>query len=551
MPEVDGQNRHCGYLDIDEMDTKKKFQHRYLIVDRKKGLIQWFIDKPMKASDEDKPCGIINIGYITKVDVASKAKVSYCFVINTPFRPYYVQTINQVELEEWVEIINDASKITVPPEAIRTPGPLPPAPGIIPWRDPTGSQTSLDASIDPEQTFTYRTEIVGGVVVKKKCTLDGQVVKQDEPTSPTSLTHPDQHFQFPNVGSKIIKQGWAIKQGHVRKNWKRRYFILKQDRFAYYKSDQDKEPIRSIPINEILAARAEDEMKPRDNLLLLATTDKIYYIQAETEDDMYEWVDAFCNAININRVQSQKKKGSRMSKKLSIIVDPRTLPYPTLASPLSQSTSNLIPIVPTLHHPTSQVIDHDNFVLGRSDSTIDTQYLGESEHSVASIPPYSSSQESINSKSTESVHKLVIADKVENKPKKTHRRAESEVTYLPTHTVESATSRIHTGKKYKPGLSLDDEDILPRPEVRFKGHGDGNVMSMESQNHPMLKKSLSGSSSKSANYVVNNLDPIVDVRAAVKPSTVKKKKNPGILFSLNTMLTRKADKMNKNSKKNS
>uniref|UniRef100_F7A048 PH domain-containing protein n=1 Tax=Ciona intestinalis TaxID=7719 RepID=F7A048_CIOIN len=289
MPEVDGQNRHCGYLDIDEMDTKKKFQHRYLIVDRKKGLIQWFIDKPMKASDEDKPCGIINIGYITKVDVASKAKVSYCFVINTPFRPYYVQTINQVELEEWVEIINDASKITVP-KLFFHPAPLE-------LFKMFAAHLAKDASIDPEQTFTYRTEIVGGVVVKKKCTLDGQVVKQDEPTSPTSLTHPDQHFQFPNVGSKIIKQGWAIKQGHVRKNWKRRYFILKQDRFAYYKSDQDKEPIRSIPINEILAARAEDEMKPRDNLLLLATTDKIYYIQAETEDDMYEWVDAFCNAI--------------------------------------------------------------------------------------------------------------------------------------------------------------------------------------------------------------------------------------------------------------
>lgn len=46
------------------------------------------------------------------------------------------------------------------------------------------------------------------------------------------------------------------------------------------------------------------------------------------------------------------------------------------------------------------------------------------------------------------------------------------------------------------------------------------------------------------------LDPKVDLRAAVKPSTVKKKRNPGILFSLNNMLNKKVEKMKKsNSRK--
>uniref|UniRef100_H2Y6U5 PH domain-containing protein n=1 Tax=Ciona savignyi TaxID=51511 RepID=H2Y6U5_CIOSA len=213
MPESDNQGRHCGFLDIDEMDTRKKFQRRFLIVDKKKGLLQWYIEKPLKPSDEERPCGIINIGYITKVDVASKAKVSYCFVINTPFRPYYVQTSNQVELEEWVEVINDASKITVPPEAIKTPSLLPEAPGVIQWTMTSGSQSSLDKSVEAEQ-YMYRTEIVGNVVVKKKCTLDGQVVKTDETSSPSVLTN-EPHFQFPQPNVKVIKQGWAVKQGHV------------------------------------------------------------------------------------------------------------------------------------------------------------------------------------------------------------------------------------------------------------------------------------------------------------------------------------------------
>ena len=34
-------------------------------------------------------------------------------VINTVFQSYYVQAKSQIEMEEWIETLNDASKIIV------------------------------------------------------------------------------------------------------------------------------------------------------------------------------------------------------------------------------------------------------------------------------------------------------------------------------------------------------------------------------------------------------------------------------------------------------
>ena len=51
------------------------------------------------------------------------------------------------------------------------------------------------------------------------------------------------------------------------------------------------------------------------------------------------------------------------------------------------------------------------------------------------------------------------------------------------------------------------------------------------------------------NYVMTHLDPQVDSRAAVKPSLLKKKKTLGILFSFNNMLSKKRERILRDSVK--
>nr|CAB3264937.1 pleckstrin homology domain-containing family A member 1 [Phallusia mammillata] len=576
MPQRDAENRECGYLEIDETDKRKKFQRRYVVLNKSKGLLEWYLTSPEHSNGEVTPCGMIKLGYITKVDIDTRLKLEYCFVINTPFRPYYMQASNQSELEEWVEILNDAGKIVVPPDALR---PKPPPDAEKTDETPDNSPNAAESEGN-NKNFTYRTEIVGNVVVKKKIKSDGHVMKKpDVPLSPTFVHGPesavasDDFGANPFVDSKldsqdILKTGWAVKQGHVRKNWKRRYFVLRSDSLSYYKSDHDKEAIRTIPINEVLAAKEEtgDSSKQRDNLLLVATTDKIYYMQTDTPEEMDSWIKAFSNAVKVNRIESQKKKiPDKKQRKLEERLQTKrpSARKPRLSTPHSQSTSNLMPVVPVLHHMSAQVHEDGAYGFGsRCDSSLDVndadklengEYLLRKRTSAQSI---CSSQDSTAHESNDSLHRSDVPTtaEVRREGRSVHKRSESVVTILPTHITGSMYSSIQQGKQLQGALLYNDEDILPRPESMhvpstFNLFTEAHSSSSDRHKRPVSKTS-SNASNKSYSTVANNLDPTVDHRSAIKPSNIKKKKNTGVMFVLNTMLSRKGDKMEKADKKN-
>jgi hypothetical protein len=166
--------------------------------------------------------------------------------------------------------------------------------------------------IRPKRCVTYRTDIVAGVVQKKKIACE-KLKFDDVPASPTSTGS----FAFESANSEsdiskltslsinrdVVKKGWGVKRGHVRKNWKRRFFVLHSDSFTYYKSEKDEDAIRTIPLHEILTAKvgSEGNSDDRENLFMVVTTDKISYIQVETLDELNSWISCFDDTIKSHR----------------------------------------------------------------------------------------------------------------------------------------------------------------------------------------------------------------------------------------------------------
>lgn len=484
---TDEHGRPCGFLDIDENDKRKKFQRRFFIVDLNCRLIKWFKENPKDKTGESSPCGCINVDYITKVDVVNKFnKLNNCFVINTPFRPYFALASNEQELKQWVEILNDAGKIVVPPEEVER------------LKARHQSKQSTKSTETQEAGVTYRTDIVAGVVQKKKVACEK--LKLDEiPPSPTSAgsfafdTSSDSDLSKFHFSSKnIVKQGWGVKRGHVRKNWKRRYFVLYSNGFSYYKSDKDDEAIRTIPIDEILTIKVGSEENGdhdnRENLFMVVTTDKMYYVQVDSSDEMSSWVSSFNNVIEAHRKENSQRL---LDEKVGERVTTEQLDG---SDETSSGGANFFRNLSRGSKTTSQSLHGSSMDSYSYNSVSWTEQAATNSSSPPKVKKDKASRSSMHKRkgSSQSSRKLQFLDQ--------------------THRLSIA--------------SVDTSRLESVPEALGSLRAYNSTMDLRKPTAPL------------------NLDPAVDHRSSYKPSNVRK--GQGILFSLNTMLNRKQERMSKN-----
>eukprot|EP01126_Amoeba_proteus_P061881 TRINITY_DN834_c0_g2_i13.p1 TRINITY_DN834_c0_g2~~TRINITY_DN834_c0_g2_i13.p1 ORF type:complete len:470 (-),score=80.59 TRINITY_DN834_c0_g2_i13:155-1564(-) len=82
-----------------------------------------------------------------------------------------------------------------------------------------------------------------------------------------------------------------MRLGHVVKNWKSRWFVIKGDQLYYFKSKQEvSKPLGQIPL-EGCTVRVEPKMKKSHCFELSSPTiNKTFYIQANTKTELDEWV---------------------------------------------------------------------------------------------------------------------------------------------------------------------------------------------------------------------------------------------------------------------
>ncbi|XP_063291393.1 pleckstrin homology domain-containing family A member 1 isoform X1 [Pelobates fuscus] len=290
MPYVDRQNRYCGFLDIEEHENSGKFLRRYFILDTSQNSLLWYMDNPHNLPAGSPSVGSLKLTYISKVSDATKLrpKAEYCFVMNAGMRKYFLQANDQQDLVDWVNVLNKATKITVP-KSCEQPCPA----------DALNNQLE-----NSKKQISYRTDIVGGVPIItptqqeiSECanTGDRNNLKRSQSQLPSSPLRPSE--------SSAIKAGYCVKQGAVMKNWKRRYFILDENTIGYFKSEMERDPLRQIQLREVQKVQEckQSDNMMRDNLFEIVTSYRTFYVQADSPEEMHSWIRAISGAIVAQR----------------------------------------------------------------------------------------------------------------------------------------------------------------------------------------------------------------------------------------------------------
>ncbi|KAL6114273.1 plekha2 [Pungitius sinensis] len=268
MPYVDRLKRVCGFLDVEEKENSCRFQRRYFILDTQENVLLWYMDNPQNLPSGTSFVGSLRLTYISKVSeapVKQKPKTEFCFVINAVSRRYFLQANDVTDMRDWVAALNKASKITVPKS------------GPAPLRSDVTAAVSATQGGRRQQA--YKTEIIGGVVVHTPIQNESEETEGRE-----------------RKGNRpgVLRCGYCVKQGNVRKSWKRRFFTLDDNAVSYYKSEMDKEPLRAVPLRDIQKVHEclvkSGDLLLRDNLFEIITGSRTFYIQTDSPEEMHGWI---------------------------------------------------------------------------------------------------------------------------------------------------------------------------------------------------------------------------------------------------------------------
>ncbi|CAI2197321.1 10635_t:CDS:2, partial [Funneliformis geosporum] len=190
----------------------------------------------------------------------------------------------------------------------------------------------------------------------------------------------------------LIKSGYLNKKQERRKNWKRRWFVLRSTKLAYYKSDKEYELLKILDMNDVHSV-AEVKLKNKLNVFYIVTSKRTYYVQAANKEELDEWVEAINKVKKVQEEEflyedtgSQADSEDMSEKTPSVLRISTQLATQQVKSPLSGSTSpvlnNSLALSP---EKTTAAIDIPSRTQLQS-----SDYNAEGGHSFASASSYTS-----------------------------------------------------------------------------------------------------------------------------------------------------------------
>lgn len=127
-----------------------------------------------------------------------------------------------------------------------------------------------------------------------------------------------------DVAPFVHKQGFLVKQGGRRKNWKRRLFVLSPNGLSYYKTEQ---PLQIIPISNINKVQICHGSTLYPHMFEVYTPGRVFLLSAPSEDEMQSWV-------GMLQTLKQYNKGTTLNREAStrreLVVEGGASPSPRI-----------------------------------------------------------------------------------------------------------------------------------------------------------------------------------------------------------------------------
>ena len=123
--------------------------------------------------------------------------------------------------------------------------------------------------------------------------IDSEAVGQVLPSSSSAGVLPKPNLQ----PQRLYKEGFLTKQGHKRKNWKRRWFILRDGAVQYYEKHGAREPLGRIPLDDPSISIRSLNGGPHPFMFKIVLSDNQFSIYAQNEKERVEWVEMLERAV--------------------------------------------------------------------------------------------------------------------------------------------------------------------------------------------------------------------------------------------------------------
>ncbi|KAG0331943.1 hypothetical protein BG004_001450 [Podila humilis] len=147
---------------------------------------------------------------------------------------------------------------------------------------------------------------------------------------------------------QILKSGNLMKKGERIKIWKKKWFVLRTSKLAYYKDNKvdypnpiiEYELLRIIDIRDVHRA-AEVLVKHKSHVFVILTPRRTFTVQAKNQLEMLEWIDTINRAKMQLEFSSSSDLDSFSGSSLQVAEQPNPLSQPQLSETPQQATDEV------------------------------------------------------------------------------------------------------------------------------------------------------------------------------------------------------------------